>query len=148
MNVYIVSIWCGVPFFDREEHFSVISLCLKSPGLVSAGFDVALLSRFQTGGGIEAGLKCRWLWISKRTLCRVIYVSSFPQILNEVSRGDASITHFGPSWSKSSVFVVVFFNHKAIFWATSLNVQYSAVPVEIVYNSLILFVNCCCISGV
>lgn len=47
-----------------------------------------------------------------------------------------------------SFLLVFMFDLKAIFWAISLNVQCSTVPVEIANYNLILSVNCCCISGV
>lgn len=38
--------WVWGSIFDLEEHFSVISVRLNPPDLVSAGFNIPLLSRF------------------------------------------------------------------------------------------------------
>lgn len=172
--MYTLLIFCVWFHFDLKGHFSVICLHSGSLHLFSVGFNILLLSLFffnticrGNNQGYPGELKilvgCEFKKDSLYSRLVFVFYSNPKWSLSgwciHCTVAGASALQQNPfqTFMVKTVFIlylfsfllVFMFDHKAIFWAISLNVQCSAVPVEIVANyNLILFVNCCCISGV
>lgn len=158
-------IFCVWFHFELEEHFSVIYLQPGSPHLFSVGINIFLLSLFfnticrGSNQGYPGELKILVGCKFKKDLLysRLVFVLCLNPKWS-LSRWCICCAAVGALIFQQNLFQTLmvktvfkfffFFDHKAISWAISLNVQCSAVPVEILYYNLILFVNCCCISGV